>query len=263
MHDLEDREDWHERVLKPRLGLRTNPVRPADVAEGLCKAMLAREHILEDVHYRKIVPNRYVVEVEGKNYERNYKPIEGIICSQWREKLFDYLTTTNSRQGRREYQFGGRVTVSMRPVVDLKQGWVRILCRIEPGSESIDQDTLVPAYLEILSGDKQWNLQEGVNTIGRDAMCDIALDMDVVQEKRMVSGQHAYLRCEGETCVLYDGAPGGKASVNGTYVNQKRLSADGQLLEDGDQIILAALDPRNPRLDTPGVVALRFRLKSA
>ena len=41
------------------------------------------------------------------------------------------------------------------------------------------------------------------------------------------------------------------------------MPAGGQLLQDGDILILAAVRPLAPSLDTPGVVGLRFRAQCA
>jgi pSer/pThr/pTyr-binding forkhead associated (FHA) protein len=74
----------------------------------------------------------------------------------------------------------------------------------------------------------------------------------------MVSGEHAHIRCQEGVCRLYDGSPGGKPSLNGTFVNGRPVPAEGQPLRDGDAIILAALDPARPKADTPGAAAFTF-----
>ena len=84
-----------------------------------------------------------------------------------------------------------------------------------------------------------------------------------MQEKRLVSSQHAYLQCQAGRYLLFDGAPNGKPSTNGTYVNGQRVPASGYLLQQGDLILLAAIKPAEPRPDTPGVVTLRFKMERA
>ena len=59
--------------------------------------------------------------------------------------------------------------------------------------------------------------------------------------------------------MLATATPDGAPSVNGTYINRQPVPRDGQLLQDGDIVILAALNPETPNLNTPGVVGLRFR----
>ncbi|GIK40851.1 MAG: hypothetical protein BroJett011_46840 [Chloroflexota bacterium] len=218
--------------------------------------MLARQNVLEDARYSKVVPNDYLVELNTANYQRCYQPVEKLVCQQWQERLLEALNTTNSRQGRKEYRFGGRVRIRIQPVANLNENEVRIHCHINP---EIGAAAAVPAYLELLSGKQQWPLREEITVIGRDGMCDIFLDLPLVQKNRLVSGQHAYIRQEKSCFCLYDGTPEGKASVNGTFVNGQRVSPAGHLLQAGDVIILASLDPHQPRVDTPGVVAFRFR----
>ena len=81
----------------------------------------------------------------------------------------------------------------------------------------------------------------------------------MIQEKPLISAQHAIIRIQGKQIILLDGGPSGKPSTNGSYVNAQPVPPSGWLLQDGDIVILAALDPHRPRLDTPGVAAFRFR----
>lgn len=235
---------------------RPGPILPADVGKRLPAAMLARENVLEDAHYLKIVPNDYLVELNEDNYRQRYEPVEKLLCDQWREKLLKTLNTTNSRQGRKEYRFGGPVRLRIQPVADLGEDEVRIRCRIN--AETRNAAGAVPACLELLSQERQWPLQAEVTLIGRDPACDIFLDLPAVHQTRLISGQHAYIRHQNRRFFIYDGSPQGKASINGTFVNGGRITAEGRELQAGDVIILAALNPAQPRLDTPGVVAFRF-----
>ncbi len=98
-------------------------------------------------------------------------------------------------------------------------------------------------------------------SIGRDTNADISVSDPVVREKRLVSGHHATLRVENGAIKLYDGTPDGKPSLNGTYVNYRRVPPTGIALQNGDIIILASVDPETPRTDTPGVITLRFWLE--
>lgn len=250
---------WQVKRLGSRLPWAAGPIRPAEVSEGLCAAVLARENVLEDVNYLKVSPNHFIVEIHPQNYTRNYQPIEGRILQQWRDRLIAHLATTNSRQGRQEYRFGGGLQLTIRPVPDLKPDQARILCRVQPDEPG--ETPLLPARLELLDGSRSWVLRPGVMTIGREAHCDIALDFPAVQEKRLVSAQHAYLQCRAGRYLLFDGAPNGKPSTNGTYVNSQRVPQGGYLLQPDDLILLAAIKPGEPRLDTPGVAALRFKLE--
>jgi hypothetical protein len=252
---------WRVKLLQPRLPWDAHSVRPAEITGGLCGVMLARESLLEDAQYAKIVPNRFVVEVGQENYTRNYQPIEKRLVQQWREKLLEHLTTTNSRMGRKEYRFGGPVQIDIRPAADLRDNQVRIHSQVNAEDRQVPapQEEL-PACLVMFPGGRRWHLHPGMTTLGRDETCDISLDIPAVQERRLVSGLHAYILAENGQYRLFDGGPDGKPSLNGTYANYRRVPPGGVPIKEGDILILAALDPDHPLPDTPGVVAFRFRL---
>ncbi len=233
-----------------------NYILPADVNRYLRDAMLNKENHLEDVNYGKIVPNSYIVEVNEENYRRHYAPIEQQVRAQWRERLLTALNTANSRQGRRTYRFGGSVQVEIRPAATLAGDEVRVHARIE-SDVSAARPTTLPC-LERLGGGRRWPLRGDLITIGRSAQNDIHLDDPHVQEQRLVSSRHAYIRHQDGRFLLFDGSPDGKASLNGTFVNDREVGQRGVELKDGDLIVLAALDPRRPQTDTPGVAALVF-----
>ncbi len=343
MSDSNPAEKWQVRMVRPglpglerlpdlglpdlsRLPWLNHPIRPADIGGQLRDVMLARENMLEDVNYQKVVPNRYIVEVSDENYTRQFRPIEGQILHQWRERLMEDLVTANSRQGRKEFHFGGRLQMEVRPAADLKNNEARILSRIEsdapPGVAQMPQrrqpggtsgsgwpaaspgprvnpppaarphivpplrqnrpPTTVPepqrsrqvgaasppgmaqaergsaAFLELVPTGQRWTLYQGINTIGRSETCQVYLDMPIVQEKRLVSGQHAYIVMRSGASTLYDGSPDGRPSANGTYVNLRRVPPTGYQLQNGDAIVLAAVDSLYPRSDTPGVVTFYF-----
>jgi hypothetical protein len=237
---------------------RPAPILPADVGKQLLKVMFARENVLEDARYLKVAANDFLIELNEANYNHHYRPVEKLVCEQWQKRLLEALNTTNSRQGRKEYHFGGRVRVRLRPRANLGEAEVRIHCRINPevGASAAGAGS---ACLELLSGGWQWPLREDIIVIGRDDTCDIFLDTPLVQQTRLISRQHAYIHHENSRFLLYDGSPDGMASVNGTFVNGQYVSPAGQVLQDGDVIILAALDSNQPCLNTPGVAAFRFR----
>jgi hypothetical protein len=250
---------WHVHPIRPRLSWSSEPVRPAEVAEALSRAMLAPAAMLEDAEYNKIVPNRFIIEVDPENHARRYALIEPRLMAQWRERLLEALTTANSRQGRREFRFGGRVSLELRRSEDVQPGRARVLARIEPDAP---EETALPYHLETLPPAEHWPLRKGIVTIGREPVCEVQLADPTVQEKRLVSGQHAYLQCDEGQVWLFDGTPAGQPSTNGTFVNGKRVPANGRQLRDGDVIVLAALDPDNPSPDVPGTAALLFVVES-
>lgn len=307
--------NWRSKLLQPLLRWRGRNIRPAEISNGLVSVMLARENLLEDVNYTKIVPNRYLVEVSEENYARNFRPIESRIVEQWRQKMLEHLMTANSRQGRREYRFGGGVQIAIRSSPDLEPGQGRLYFRIEadggpsvppppvqaslpaapsgmpsarpapplqaPGQasrpasppppqgqpvetrqppEALEQTraSVGKACLELWPQGRRWQLHPGIVTIGRNVASDIHLNMPEVQEKRLVSGEHAYVLNDSGEYRIFDGTPGGRSSVNGTYVNSRRVPPEGVVLHHGDLVTLAALDPNHPRPEDLGVVSFRF-----
>ena len=243
---------------RPLVARRRKPIQPADVSRQLQKAMFADENLLEDVNYGLVVANDYLVELNGDHYNRHYRPIEQQVTDQWRDRLLDGLNTANSRHGTKKYHFGGRVRVQIRPATDLAANEVRIRCQVDPDAAALRPAALT-ACLEQLPDGRRWMLHEGMVTIGRDEACDVYLDLPLIQQRRRVSGRHATIRCENGRCTLYDGVPGGNPSVNGSFVNGRRVPPAGIELHDGDLIVLAALDPARPMPDTPGAAGLIFR----
>ncbi len=274
----ENRDPWRIRLVKPRIPWLTHPVLPADLGAELCAAMLDRASMLEDVSYQKVVPNQFVVEINPENYTRNFQPLGDHILQQWQIKLSECLSTANSRMGRKEYVFAGKLNVNLRPAENMLPHQARILSQIQPDSAA--RPTPTPSYfaalqpeprpstplnacLEQLSSGKQWSLHPGMMTLGRLEACDIPLSLPEITIHRLISGQHAFLEVEGARVRLYDGSPSGKPSLNGTFVNRQRIFATGYELKDGDTVTLAAIDPSDPRPDTPGVVSFRFRTSCA
>jgi hypothetical protein len=263
--------EWHVRVIRPRLPWASAIPRAAEVANALGDMMLAKEYSLEDADYQKVVPNEYRIELEEGNYLRNFQPIEARLKGQWRARLLEQLALANSRLGRKVYNLGAPIRLEIEPAADLSPSQMRISCRVAaraggyPGESRAGRPAAQSgpagprACLELAPSGRRWLLGPGVITIGRHPEADIFLDFPEVQERRLVSGQHAHLRSEGGVYTLFDGSPEGRASVNGTYVNGQLVRAAGRRLVDGDTILLAALDPLDPRPDVPGVVVLRFR----
>lgn len=276
---------WHIKLVQPRLPWENHALLPADVGNELCDVMLNRGNLLEDVSYQKVAPNRFKVELNSENYARNYQPLQPRILQQWQKRLVECLATANSRLGRKEYGIAGSVQIEISPAPDLKSNQARIYSQIRPdqpaqpvpqpaagrpGSQQLGPRPTGPApvpapqvqplnaYLEQMPGGRRWGLYPGVMTIGRQESCDIHLDLPEVHERRLVSSQHAFLHCDTQHIRLFDGTPGGRPSLNGTYVNRRRVFADGYELRDGDLITLAAANPLDPRPDAPGVISFRF-----
>jgi hypothetical protein len=250
-----------EHLTPLRFGRRGRPVRPADINRHLEAAMLDRQNLLEDVNYGKIVPNEYLVEVGPETYEHRFRPIAADLTGQWQRRLLDALNTANGRQGSRVYRFGGPVVVHLRAAGDVPEDEVRIRSRVN-NEQAVAAAVGIPCLQRLPRG-RSWPLQGSVVTVGRSRQNDIYLDEPEIQARRLVSSQHAYLRCRGDRCHLYDGSPDGKASLNGTFINGERLGQEGRLLRDGDVVVLAASDPQHPRPDAPGVAGFVYRASCA
>jgi len=248
-----------EQFHRPLLFGRAGPLLPADVNRHLAKAMLTRDRMLEDADYKKVVPNDYIVELNQDNYARHYQPIEAELRQRWQEKLLETLDTANRRLGRQVYKLGGPVRVQMRPSASLAASEVRILAQIRPITD-VTIALRQSACLELAAQGRRWSLQSGRTTIGRDPQCDVHFDLPAIQQTRLVSGRHAYIVARNGKYRLFDGATDGEPSTNGTFVNGRRVGLEGWALQDGDSVLLGALNPIMPQADTPGAVSLRFHL---
>ncbi len=250
--------ELRDRIRQP-LVLRREAVRPADVQRRLEAAMLDPDNLLEDARYSKIVPNEYIVELDPDNHERQYAQIEQRVCEQWQVKLLEALDTANQRQGRRLYQFGGPVSVSLRPGAGLDKGAVRIRARIAPDAPKAEAKSAQPVgCLQLLPNGRRWPLLPGTLTVGRHETSDIFLELPPQRQPPLISAHHAYLLVTDSEVRLFDGSPAGRPSLNGTFVNGQRVPASGQALVPGDIVVLAPLNPKDPRPSGPGVLALQF-----
>jgi hypothetical protein len=63
-------EIWQVRLISIRIPWGSKQIRPAEVGDALCSALLAQENVLEDANYQKISPNRFVVEIGQALSER-------------------------------------------------------------------------------------------------------------------------------------------------------------------------------------------------
>jgi hypothetical protein len=260
------KDQWRVSLVELRFLWAKDPIRPADLSHKLRDIMLAKNNLIEDAEYQKVVPNRFLIELNPDNFTKNYQPIQKRVIQQLQEKLLSDLERANTRQGRREYNFAGRVEIQIGATEGLGQNQARIYYQVgwqnqNRSSQLLPPELLLPAFLELVPGGKRWRLHRGIVTIGRDPENDVILDHAEIQARRLISGQHASIECGERKFVLHDGSPAGRPSTNGTYLNLKRVGPEGALLKDGDLILLAALQPSTPRPDTPGVAVLRFTLE--
>jgi pSer/pThr/pTyr-binding forkhead associated (FHA) protein len=154
------------------------------------------------------------------------------------------------------------VQVSLRPGEDLAEDEVRIRCRIAASPKA---EAEAGGCLELLSNGRRWPLPSGTTTLGRQAGSDIQLGPQHSgrgrQQLPLISGQHAYVVVNDGQARLFDGSTLGRPSLNGTFVNGQRVQAAGRPLADGDVIVLAPLDPRDPRPAGPGIIALQYHAR--
>jgi DNA-binding winged helix-turn-helix (wHTH) protein len=99
---------------------------------------------------------------------------------------------------------------------------------IEEAPERLADPTAVRAYW-LVWGEREIELREGENVLGRDPANDFAVD------DASVSRHHARIVIEGSLARLED-----LGSKNGTYLRDRRLQS-GTLLRDGDPIRLGAV----------------------
>jgi hypothetical protein len=251
---------WQVKPLTARLGglLRWNgPPRPADVGAALRSALLERRYLLEDAAYGKVVPNHFRVELSPAYYRQHFAPLAERLIQQWTDDLLDTLLTANSRQGRIVYRLAGPLQIELVPAPELREGDARLLLRLE-ASAAPDRRPLA-ACLHFPAAGRTFVLRAGTLTLGRSPACDLPLDLPEVRAKRLVSSRHAYLQATDDAVRLFDGALDGKPSLNGTYVNGRRVPPEGVVLQPGDHILLAAVDPQVPDEATPGAALLIFQ----
>jgi hypothetical protein len=265
MEKQQTKDAWRSALVESNFLWWKDPIRPADLSHKLKEIMLAKNNLIEDADYHKVVPNRFLIELNQENYAANYQPIQRRVILQWQEKLLEDLEKANNRQGKREYNFAGRVEIQVRPGVNLKPNQARIYYQVgwmnqTNGSKVLPPEQLLPACLELVPTGKRWRLHRGIVTIGREADNDVPLEGAEIQERRLISAQHAYIECDEQKYLLHDGSPSGRASTNGTYLNSMKVGRQAVQLKDGDVILLAAVRPEEPRMDTPGVAVLRFKM---
>lgn len=260
-----NKQPWRSVLVELHFLWFHDPIRPADLSRKLRDIMLARNNLIEDADYHKVVPNQFLIEINQENYSTNYQPIQRRVISQWQEKLLEDLEKANSRQGRKEYTFAGRVEIQIRPGTDLAPNQARIYYQVgwksqAAGSQVLPPEQLLTACVELVPNGKRWRLHRGIMTIGREPGNDVLLEGVEIQERRLISAQHAFITCDEAKFLLHDGSPSGRPSTNGTFVNSVRVERQGTLLKNGDLILLAAIRPDEPRMDTPGVAVLRFKM---
>ena len=72
-----------------------------------------------------------------------------------------------------------------------------VLCGRSFGPDDVGyvKGSISGEVLELLPTGPQWRLRRGTTALGRSESADVYLDMPHVQEKRLISGHHATVRC--------------------------------------------------------------------
>jgi pSer/pThr/pTyr-binding forkhead associated (FHA) protein len=92
----------------------------------------------------------------------------------------------------------------------------------------------VLGWLVILKGRRKgrdYRIDRDASVLGRDGGCDFVVEDDTV------SRQHARIRVEDQTFVLFDLGSGNGTYVNGEQVQRVELQ-DGDVIKIGDSLIL-------------------------
>lgn len=196
-----------------------------------------------DAQGRRVVPNRYVVQMSAYDRE-GFADLEPALIQELTQAVREYVR----QEG---YHAEGKVRVALRTNPDVRKGRVEITTQnaeaTEPPSvtpEALEPETttvapvavppvepkpapstfdLPPAVLTLPTGQRV-SIYEGHYVVGRNLECDIVIS------DGNVSRQHAELVCAAGDVIVRD-----RASTNGTKVNGVAVHGD-QLLQHGDVI---------------------------
>ena len=193
-----------------------------------------------DAQGRRVVPNRYVVQMSAYDRE-GFADLEPALIQELTQAVREYVR----QEG---YHAEGKVRVALRTNPDVRKGRVEITTEnadvvempppvapevvattsaaivvpVEPKPAASTFD-LPPAVLTLPTGQRV-SIYEGHYVVGRNLECDIVIS------DGNVSRQHAELVCAAGDVIVRD-----RASTNGTKVNGVAVHGD-QLLQHGDVI---------------------------
>jgi Protein of unknown function (DUF3662)/FHA domain len=202
-----------------------------------------------DAQGRRVVPNRYVVQMSAYDRE-GFADLEPALIQELTQAVREYVR----QEG---YHAEGKVRVALRTNPDVRKGRVEITTEnadvvempppispevvatttaaiVEPVMPSepavpavpkpaVSTFDLPPAVLTLPTGQRV-SIHEGHYIVGRNLECDIVIS------DGNVSRQHAELVCAAGDVIVRD-----RASTNGTKVNGVAVHGD-QLLQHGDVI---------------------------
>ena len=216
----------------------TSKLKPLQIGRKLLHTIDAER--TPDAQGRRVVPNRYVVQMSAYDRE-GFADLEPALIQELTQAVREYVR----QEG---YHAEGKVRVALRTNPDVRKGRVEITTEnadvvempppvapevvattsaaivvpVEPKPAASTFD-LPPAVLTLPTGQRV-SIYEGHYVVGRNLECDIVIS------DGNVSRQHAELVCAAGDVIVRD-----RASTNGTKVNGVAVHGD-QLLQHGDVI---------------------------
>jgi hypothetical protein len=182
-------------------------LRPVELGRRLVREIDDNRTV--DVRGRTVVPNAFVVELSGTDYDN---------FTEYRDTLVRELCDAAREHARDEgYTFVGPVDVEFAVDRGLHTGAFQITGRLKEGEGGAGAGSLV------LPTGERVVLSEETLSVGRMPECNIVL------ADPNVSRRHAEIRPKGQGFVVAD-----LGSTNGTRVNGVRVSE--QELADGDEL---------------------------
>jgi len=219
----------------------TSKLKPLQIGRKLLHTIDAER--TPDAQGRRVVPNRYVVQMSAYDRE-GFADLEPALIQELTQAVREYIR----QEG---YHAEGKVRVALRTNPDVRKGRVEITTEnadvvempppaapevvatttaaivepVEPVAPkpAVSTFDLPPAVLTLPTGQRV-SIYEGHYIVGRNLECDIVIS------DGNVSRQHAELVCAAGDVIVRD-----RASTNGTKVNGVAVHGD-QLLQHGDVI---------------------------
>ncbi|HEY7987683.1 MAG TPA: DUF3662 and FHA domain-containing protein, partial [Lapillicoccus sp.] len=217
-------------------------VQPVELASAIRRAMDDRAAVMG--HGRTMVPNLYMIELSGTDFER----LHG-----YEEALSDELVAAAQEHAdSQRYQPGGPVQITFHRDEELETGVFRVRPAtsrrsIAPSTEAPRRETVPPAQNAPVAAPPQrptispvarpWLVIDGERypligahtVIGRDELADVVLD------DPGISRRHCEIRVTNDGPHLVTSIRD-LGSTNGTFVNGERITSTR--LDEGDEITI-------------------------
>jgi len=181
-------------------------VQPVELGRRLLREM--DDHRSVDVNGRRIVPNQFTFQLNGRDHAA-FADIDEALITELCETAREYARSEG-------YHFMGPVVVDLGVDNSLKAGRFNIASRMKESGGGVGAGALV------LPSGERISLGQQFVSVGRLPECTLALS------DPNVSRRHSEIRPSGSGFVLVD-----LGSTNGTKVNGIRIAAEHRLV-DGD-----------------------------